>query len=584
MGTHSLQGFRNLSPEMLKMILAKGADPCATIGTTSALVCAAGRSTSTFGAVQALISAASDTAFGEIELRRTLNATVSLFAEGDDEVSSNLKCPGDRKSLFPMYDKIEEIFASGPGAVIEYMLHRLPQETAKGDGYSLCLQMAAAVGNYEIVRLLLEHGVDCDAVVGYYGTALIAACRFGHLATVTLLLDSGAGHTISDGEAPYTALQAAVMARSLSCVQSLLDHGANVNATISTRERLRFGSSDKTALKLAVDARLTSISVLLVEAGAHVNEDGDPEQPILIKACSWGETSVVQSLLEAGADVKVLATRDSSTSGGPQQYASALHAVIEFGHVHLIELLVAHGLDVTADCGIAGSPLEYAASKADISVVATLLALIPRHCGRSFIKAAQSAISHSRQDVVRLICEHARGILIAGDVLLLCKTPRSSVQCSIVWYLLDRLRQLNGSAGNSPKQYDMSFKTRNRPRPHNYSSRQRSSYLRERYGMSSTRLVCGPVVSLSFCSSRYFKGAMILTWNAKSLRLTLLRCGQNTLARCYPMCHVPMPCLKRLAQKDTSELFASVWLKGSLAMTLTECSGRCCIWLQHTSA
>jgi ankyrin repeat protein len=306
--------------------------------------------------------------------------------------------------------------------------------------------MAAAAGDYKVVRLLLERGVDCNTVIGYYGTALKAASRFGNLAIVALLLDFSADHTIVDGEASYTALQAAVMAESLSCVRALLDHGANIDLSTPIRNRLRSSSSKTTTLSLAVDARVASISVLLIEAGAQIEETRDSEQPLLIKACSWGDISVVQSLLKSGADVRVLGTTDSDSREVPKRFGSALHAAIECGHVHLIELLVTHGLCVTADCGTAGTPLEYALSKADIFVVAALLKLCPLHSGKPFVEAAQKAILLSRLNLVKLVCEHARGILTAHDVLLMCKTSTFATQCSIVWYLLERLRQLNGSA------------------------------------------------------------------------------------------------------------------------------------------
>lgn len=130
---------------MLDLISARGADPFAATNTKSALLCAAGRSTSTFAVVQSLVNAASDAAFGEFELKSALDASVSLSGRGDP-----------LSTLLPMYETIEEISVSGSGAVVEWVISRLPQETCKDDRYSMCLKTAAAAGNYDVAS-------SCDA-------------------------------------------------------------------------------------------------------------------------------------------------------------------------------------------------------------------------------------------------------------------------------------------------------------------------------------------------------------------------------------------------------------------------------------
>ncbi|TGZ80740.1 hypothetical protein EX30DRAFT_299552, partial [Ascodesmis nigricans] len=54
------------------------------------------------------------------------------------------------------------------------------------------LQVAAASGSEESVRLLLDHGADLNAQGLYYGTFLQAAAAKGNEAVVRLLLSHGA--------------------------------------------------------------------------------------------------------------------------------------------------------------------------------------------------------------------------------------------------------------------------------------------------------------------------------------------------------------------------------------------------------
>ena len=53
------------------------------------------------------------------------------------------------------------------------------------------LMQAAAIGNNEIVQILLTAGADIDAT-DFDGTVLMQACKKGHLETVKLLIKAGA--------------------------------------------------------------------------------------------------------------------------------------------------------------------------------------------------------------------------------------------------------------------------------------------------------------------------------------------------------------------------------------------------------
>ncbi|KAF8483148.1 ankyrin repeat-containing domain protein, partial [Gautieria morchelliformis] len=69
------------------------------------------------------------------------------------------------------------------------------------------LQEASSEGHTRLVRLLLEHGADPNAVGGQYTSALRAASLGGHLEIVRLLLERGADVNIQE-EWSGSALQA----------------------------------------------------------------------------------------------------------------------------------------------------------------------------------------------------------------------------------------------------------------------------------------------------------------------------------------------------------------------------------------
>lgn len=97
------------------------------------------------------------------------------------------------------------------------------------------LHMAVARDNFDVAKILLEHGFDVNARAGPYDTALLTAVnatKEGHnIPMIGLLLEYGADVN-AEGSMPFgpTALLAAVKARALNVVTLLVEYGADVNA------------------------------------------------------------------------------------------------------------------------------------------------------------------------------------------------------------------------------------------------------------------------------------------------------------------------------------------------------------------
>ena len=93
--------------------------------------------------------------------------------------------------------------------------------------HGAALQAAAAGGDVDVVRRLLDHGADPAAEGGEYGGALQAAVRGGSVAVLQLLLQSGRRANANRQGGEYgTPLQAAAALGRVEMVRMLLAHGA----------------------------------------------------------------------------------------------------------------------------------------------------------------------------------------------------------------------------------------------------------------------------------------------------------------------------------------------------------------------
>ncbi|KAJ9297660.1 hypothetical protein DTO271G3_4435 [Paecilomyces variotii] len=157
---------------------------------------------------------------------------------------------------------------------------------------------AAAVGDVEICRTLIEAGADLDAPsgLGMRTTALHRALLFGKMECVRMLLKAGADpNLIMDGETP---LHIACSTRSsLDAVRLLLQFGAHVNPAQN--------SARLTPLQLAVQAGEPDLVQLLLDSKANPNSfTTSSEGSALQIACSDSRNAkIVELLIAAGADI-----------------------------------------------------------------------------------------------------------------------------------------------------------------------------------------------------------------------------------------------------------------------------------------
>ena len=123
-----------------------------------------------------------------------------------------------------------------------------------GEGET-ALKHAAEQGIPELVRLLVQRGVDVDAVDGIGDTALIAASGRGHADVVRILVEEGGADVEIVGWAGETPLYAACQDGWADVVELLLAAGADVAREV--------GDEGETALDVAHDEGWDDIVLML---------------------------------------------------------------------------------------------------------------------------------------------------------------------------------------------------------------------------------------------------------------------------------------------------------------------------------
>ena len=129
-------------------------------------------------------------------------------------------------------------------------------------------------------------------------TPLILAANQGHVDCVESLIHSWGADvnatTWTDVEVCRTALACAAEKGYHQCTDTLIQAGADVNATVNSKP-----------LMLATVASQCESMRKLIKAGADVNATGEDGVTCLLVACRHGYTECVELLIQQGADVNI---------------------------------------------------------------------------------------------------------------------------------------------------------------------------------------------------------------------------------------------------------------------------------------
>ena len=247
------------------------------------------------------------------------------------------------------------------------------------------LMLASTNGSDAMIAKLLVAGADPNLRPPGRETALMTAAWTGNVAAVKLLLTKGADVNAAEDRRGQTALMWASSEGHPDVVRVLLEHGADVHARTTApgpaNRRMRYFVRTPTALAftpLLFTARVgdTASMRLLLEAGADVNVVAHDGLSALALATVRGHVSAAMLLLKWGADPNLAdagysalhwaagvwetdLTIDNITSERPGEWHTI--AGLREGKLDLVKALLAHGAN--PDARIEQTPARAGASR-----------------------------------------------------------------------------------------------------------------------------------------------------------------------------------------------------------------------------
>ncbi|KAL6105666.1 asb2 [Pungitius sinensis] len=245
------------------------------------------------------------------------------------------------------------------------------------DGW-IPLHDAAFSGQTECLKIILKaHPGSVDKRTLQEQTALLLAVSSEHLSCVQCLLETGADPDISSKN-KETPLYKACELDNMDMVSCLLSHGATVNQ--------RCGQG-WTALHEAVSRNNTEICETLIRAGAAINPPNTYSVTPLIVAAQRGQAGALCYLIGKGADVN-MQTCDGVT---------ALHEASKNGHKESVAVLLNKNADANKPNNSGLLPLHVAAQFGHHEVVSMLVPATSR-----------ARLRHSHVSPLHLAAEHDR--------------------------------------------------------------------------------------------------------------------------------------------------------------------------------
>lgn len=215
------------------------------------------------------------------------------------------------------------------------------------------LMHAAAFGNLQTLRLLLDAGADVNARNDFDATALLWAAR--DPAKAKLLIERGADVNIQSKQGRTPLMVAALRPGGSATLALLIAKGADIHKKDERR--------NSTALTLASSVGDIEMVRLLLSKGVNPRETGASGITPLFLAASSRQPEVVRLLIGRGVDVNAANT----AFGPPQRNGSIklnnitpLHNASAFGPVEMISGLLKAGAGINAADGRGLTPLFFA--------------------------------------------------------------------------------------------------------------------------------------------------------------------------------------------------------------------------------
>ena len=224
------------------------------------------------------------------------------------------------------------------GAHVNKISERIYKRTQRAWSYSTPLAVAAALGDLEIVEMLINAGAILEFVnINACGarTAIQAAAEKGNTQMMRYLIDRGANiHAPAAPTAGITVLQGAVSSGDYETILFALEQSGDIYAPSSER----YGTS---VLGVVIESQNLGLLTVFLERGIDVNmrwndEDGCWVTPLLL-ATRLNAHEIISVLLRAGAHI------NSTGDGSTEWERTPLGVAILNNDISTVQLLLHHG-------------------------------------------------------------------------------------------------------------------------------------------------------------------------------------------------------------------------------------------------
>ena len=229
------------------------------------------------------------------------------------------------------------------------------------------LHLAAYFGLTQLVTDLLRNAPNVDAQDSLGNTAMMYAAVEGHYAILVQLIEAGASAKIADHNGSSVLHKAALQGRTDVVKILLTSADLDVNAcdpSQGSRNPLMLAAiyghvgvveillkrddllpslrADRTALMFAAtEDQLEIVKLLLKDPRVSINDQDQLGATALMLAAYFGYTSIVEALLDAGADAEIT---DGTEEGG----GTPLLRAIDYDHLPVVRLFLRRNVNHTS--------------------------------------------------------------------------------------------------------------------------------------------------------------------------------------------------------------------------------------------